>query len=194
MPDDGIIPRVGGGGFVAVVGPSGAGKDTLIDLARRHFARNPKVAFPPRTITRPVDAGGEDHIAVDDETFDRQIAAGAFALYWHAHGLGYGISNSVDGIVSDGGVVVCNLSRSIVPALRIRYARRLIVSIAVNREALASRLMVRGRESAEQIAKRMERAAMEAPAGDDVLSIDNSGAPEAAAEILIREIEKRLLH
>ena len=54
---------VGGKGLlVVVVGPSGAGKDTLMRAAAEHFEGRPDVHFVQRAITRPAEAGGEAFI------------------------------------------------------------------------------------------------------------------------------------
>ncbi|MGO8557602.1 phosphonate metabolism protein/1,5-bisphosphokinase (PRPP-forming) PhnN, partial [Rhizobium ruizarguesonis] len=46
--------------MVVVVGPSGAGKETLMNLAARRFKGRDDVNFVRRVITRHRDAGGED--------------------------------------------------------------------------------------------------------------------------------------
>ena len=48
----------GGGRLVYVAGPSGAGKDSVIEFARQHLPPGAKVRFAQRTITRPADTGG----------------------------------------------------------------------------------------------------------------------------------------
>ena len=44
-------------------GPSGSGKDTLINGAKGLVSEE-KFTFITREITRPTDAGGEDHIEI----------------------------------------------------------------------------------------------------------------------------------
>lgn len=157
-----------------VVGPSGAGKDTLIDHAR---TIRPDLLFARRVITRPACAGGEAHEAVSEAQFETMAAAGDFALWWRAHGLGYGLPRAVDAALAMGRSVVFNGSRAMIPAARARFARLRILFVTASPEVLAERLAARGREDAADRAERMLRAGrVPAPEGPDVRIIDNGGA------------------
>lgn len=163
------------GYLVLVVGPSGAGKDSLLDGARATLAGDPRFVFARREITRPADSGGEDHIAVTEAEFRARQAAGHYALSWDAHGLGYGIPNSVEGDLAAGRTVIANVSRGVLDEARGKYGRVAILSITVSPDILAARLRARGRETEEQIAGRLARAAAFRVTGPDVIDIRNDG-------------------
>ena len=152
--------------LVLVVGPSGAGKDSLLDGARRALAGDGRFRFVRRVITRPADAGGEAHEAVDDAEFDARLKAGGFALHWGAHGLRYGIPPDIADDIAAGRVVIANVSRGVIDAARATFPTRVIV-ITAPLAVLARRLAARGRESAADIAERLSRAAPD-PSGPDV--------------------------
>jgi ribose 1,5-bisphosphokinase len=112
---------IGPGRLILVVGPSGAGKDTLIGGARAACADDPSVVFPRRTVTRESTLW-EDHDTISAEDFRHAVAAGAFALWWDAHGHSYGIPASVDDDIRADRTVVCNVSRTIIGFARNCYA------------------------------------------------------------------------
>lgn len=182
---------IGPGLFVAVVGPSGAGKDSLIAYARQHLAGRPGIVFARRVVTRPSDPGSESHDTLDEAAFADAEAAGAFALSWRSHGLAYGIPAGVDDAVRAGAAVVANVSRGVVGDIRMRYAAVLPVLVTVSADALAARLAARGRETEEEIGRRMARnadyAGFEA-GGCRVL--DNSGPLENAGAELLRILDE----
>jgi phosphonate metabolism protein PhnN/1,5-bisphosphokinase (PRPP-forming) len=169
--------------LVVVVGPSGAGKDTLIDAARIALAGDGRIRFVRREITRDAQAGGEDHVAVDVATFRRRRDSGAYALHWEAHGLGYGIPDDIAGDIGAGRVVVASISRSSIAQAAQRFPLRL-VQITAPAELLAQRLAARGREGRAGIAERLARS-VQLPEGLDVTTIVNDGTPaEGAAKLL----------
>lgn len=147
------------GTIFVVVGPSGAGKDSVIDHARRHLAGDKTYRFVKRFITRPKEAGGEDHQPVDHATFSELAAAGKLALHWQAHGLFYGIPAETLDDLAAGRVLIANGSRAALPAFRDVYGDALkIVLVTAPKPVLAERLASRGRETAESILQRLERS------------------------------------
>jgi len=149
---------VGPGRLVVVVGPSGAGKDTLIAGAGVRLAGDPTIVFPLRIVTRTGSAA-EHHRTVSDCDFATAAAEGAFAFWWEAHGLKYALPAAIDDDIRAGRTVVCNVSRGIVAALRRRYAGVRVVLVTAPAEVLTTRLAARGRASDGDIARRIARAA-----------------------------------
>lgn len=176
---------VAAGTMVVVVGPSGAGKDSVMSYAARHFADEARVRFVRRVITRPADAGGEAHEAIDADGFRRQATEGAFAVSWDAHGLSYGIPRETLNQLGQGVTLVANGSRSALPAFARTYPRLKVVLVTARPDILAARLAARGRESAEAIAKRLDRAVPKIVVAADTVIIDNSGALEEAGDAFV---------
>jgi ribose 1,5-bisphosphokinase len=174
-----------GGTLVLVVGPSGVGKDSLIAYCRQRLAIESRVIFPTRVITRPAADPCENHIAVTIEEFRRRVAAGGFALHWHAHGLGYGIPVAIENDLAADRCVVVNVSRAVVDEARHRYRRIIVASVTASRDVLAARLLRRGRDSEPRNRQRLERADRFRICGKDVVDIDNSGDLECAGKTLL---------
>ncbi len=187
--DDGLPVR--NGAFVAVVGPSGAGKDTLIAHAREALAGEPQVEFVRRVITRPCDGSTEVHDTLGSAEFVEARARGAFALSWEAHGLHYGLPRSIDRALDNGHVAVANVSRGALPALRMRYANVAVVEVTADPEILASRLAGRGRETREEILARLARTISCDTTGPSI-ALDNSGPAEIAGDRLVAIIRKAM--
>lgn len=173
------------GTMVVVVGPSGAGKDSVMAYAARHFAGEARLGFVRRAITRPADAGGEAHQAIDADSFRRLEAKGGFAVSWDAHGLSYGIPGETHARLASGVTLVANGSRSALPAFADAYPRLKVVLITARPDVLAARLAARGRESAEAVARRLKRGAPDIVVAADTVVIDNSGPLEAAGEAFV---------
>ncbi len=170
--------------LILVVGPSGAGKDTLMDVARESLAGDARFRFVRREITRPEDSVGEDHIAVDPAGFARRRAQGAYALAWEAHGLGYGIPADIACDLRAGRVVVANVSRSVIAEAAARFAT-LVLEITAPAEILARRLGARGREGAAEVLQRLQRS-VALPEGVTVVRVVNdSSIAEGAARVVV---------
>ena len=168
---DYLVPR--SGDLWLIIGPSGVGKDSLIDGAKAVLGSNPAFAFPRREITRPADAGGEEHVAITMPEFVARRAAGDYALSWTANGLGYGVSRAIDSTLDEGRRVIMNGSRGALGDARSRYPDLHAVEITVPPEILRARLEARGRESPAEIQARLERAAALLAPGDDVIRFNN---------------------
>lgn len=167
----------------AVVGPSGAGKDTLI---RGALAARPDLRLVRRVITRPIAAGGEDFDGVTPDDFARRAAQGAFALTWEAHGLSYGIPADQ---LSGPGDVIFNGSRAALPdALRLIPGLRVILVTAPD-AVLAARLAARGRETADDIRDRIARAAFQMPPGIPFQTVVNNGRADAGVQRLLAALQ-----
>ncbi|HEV2955010.1 MAG TPA: phosphonate metabolism protein/1,5-bisphosphokinase (PRPP-forming) PhnN [Xanthobacteraceae bacterium] len=179
------MTRIGPGRLVLVVGPSGAGKDTLLDLARAALRDDASVVFPRRVVTRA--AADEPHDTMESAAFENAARAGAFALTWDAHDLRYGIPAGIDADIRAGRTVVCNVSRTIVDAARERYARVLVVLVTAPPEVLAARLAARARGSDGDLSLRLARSENFAALAADCV-IANVGAPEAGADALMAAI------
>lgn len=170
------------GTMVLVVGPSGAGKDSLIDGARETLKTAGDVVFPRREITRPAEAGGEDHVPVTENQFHARRELGGYLLSWGAHGLWYGIPADISADLRDGRTIVVNTSRSVIDDARSRFSNLRIVSVNVDDDTLRARLDARGRETEEQIALRLERARAFRVEGPDVIQFPNDGSLQAAVD------------
>ena len=172
------------GTLFLVVGPSGAGKDTLIDGARRRLAGEPGFVFPRRTITRPADAGGEAHDPATPEQFAAREAAGGFFAVWSAHGLRYGLPASIPDDLAAGRNVVANVSRA-VPAALAGTARISVVEVDAPPSLRAARLARRNREETSDVARRLARSGAELPEGIAVHRIVNDSTPELGIDRLV---------
>jgi ribose 1,5-bisphosphokinase len=145
------------GRLIYLMGPSGSGKDSLLNAARERLAARGCV-IARRVITRSAEAVGEEAVGVSPAEFDQQEAAGAFALSWRANGLAYGIPRQIDDWLAAGQDVLVNGSRGYLPEARARYPELQAILLQVDEAALRQRLQARGRESAEQIEARLARS------------------------------------
>ncbi len=172
------------GRLIYVVGPSGAGKDSLLHFAREHVAGT-SVVFAHRYITR--DHGqNENHIALTPEEFAARSAQGLFALEWSSHELHYGIGIEIDAWLARGCTVVVNGSRAYLARALKRFPQLEVVHIHAAPHILAARLSARGRETQEQMAARLARQApFTLPEGAHLTHIDNSGSLEEAGQMFV---------
>ncbi|QUS41358.1 phosphonate metabolism protein/1,5-bisphosphokinase (PRPP-forming) PhnN [Tardiphaga alba] len=185
MTDLAAIPelqaKIGPGRLVLVVGPSGAGKDTLLGLAQAALADDHDVVFVRRVVTREASAH-ENNVQVTPDAFRAAREDGAFAIDWEAHGLCYALPRSIDDDIRAGRNVVANISRTVIPALRTAYADVVVVSITAPPEVLAARLASRARASDGPLSDRLKRSVE--TSGADVTINNVSKADAHAAELI----------
>ncbi len=168
--------------LVAVVGPSGSGKDTLINAARMALGAQERFTFVRRVVTRP-PLEGEDHETVDEKTFATRQNAGAFAFAWRAHGLQYGIPAEIGLPLAEGKIVVASVSRTVLADAAARY-RLHVVEITAPPDVLARRLAARGRDDAVGVAARLART-VKLPEGMPRDTIMNDGTIEQGGRRLV---------
>lgn len=178
--------------LVYIMGPSGAGKDSLIDAARPAF-RRAGVEVARRVITRSAESVGEQAEGVTPEDFQKRSAAGEFALSWQANGLNYGIPIDMNAHLDAGVPVVVNGSRAHLPVALRRYPQLLAILIAVEPAILRDRLIRRGRETLADIERRLDRGAgmpyAELTAGMKVEVVDNSVDLQSGVHHLLQVLE-----
>jgi len=179
--------QIGPGRLILVVGPSGAGKDTLIAGARAACTGDSSVVFPRRVVTRTSTAS-EEHDTISDAAFRQAAAAGGFALWWEAHGLCYGIPAAIDADIRACRTIVCNVSRTIAAPARQRYACVMVVHVTAPADILRARLAARKRGSDGDLGRRMARTAQAERGLDADVVIENIGAPESSIRRLLEVI------
>lgn len=174
--------------LIYVVGASGCGKDSLLRYARARLGDDAGVCFAHRYITRAADAGGENHIALSREEFAARCRAKLFALHWESHGLAYGIGIEINQWLAKGVTVVVNGSRAYLPMARQRYPELLAVNVEVAEAVLRERLLARGRETAEEVERRLARHRELQQRTLHGLVIRNDTTLDAAGEALVAVI------
>ncbi|MVV50289.1 phosphonate metabolism protein/1,5-bisphosphokinase (PRPP-forming) PhnN [Pseudomonas sp. PB120] len=166
------------GKLIFLMGPSGSGKDSLIDAARGQLEVLNCVVVR-RVITRSAEAVGEDAIGISREEFEQREREGGFALSWRANGLGYGIPIEIDSWLKEGRHVLVNGSRGHFAEAVARYHDLLAVLLSVENDVLRKRLELRGRENHAEIEARLLRndlfTADASIEGMKVYRLDNSG-------------------
>lgn len=172
--------------FIAVVGPSGAGKDTLLKHAAEAFAGRNDIVFARRVITRTCDGQTEDHDTLAQDAFEAASQGGAFCIDWSAHGLSYGLPASLLDEAEAGKAIIANVSRDVLDACLTAFGRLAIVEVTVDPAVLGQRIAARGRESiAEALARTRRSRTVEVPAGAVHMRIDNSGSIRTASTAFI---------
>ncbi|NIA67465.1 phosphonate metabolism protein/1,5-bisphosphokinase (PRPP-forming) PhnN [Pelagibius litoralis] len=173
-----------GGHLILVVGPSGAGKDSVINAAKAELAGHPDYVFARRIITRPSDPDSEEHDTLAEAEFDRLCGEGAFFLHWGAHSLRYALPACLADQLAAGATVIANVSRAVIEEAQAKHRNTTVAFITASQAVLEQRLLARGREDRAAVRQRLARSAA-LPPGTSVVTIMNDGAlADAVAQFL----------
>ena len=177
--------------LIYVIGPSGSGKDSVMEYARVRLDGAGPV-FAHRYITRPASAGGENHVHLSEGEFQSRLDRGLFALHWDSHGWRYGIGREIDLWLERGVPVVVNGSRAYLDRAASRYPDLLPVLIHVDRDILRRRLLGRGRETPEDVERRLKRGERYPVRHSRLERVDNSGDLADAGERLMSIVTRNI--
>jgi len=176
--------------LIYVVGPSGAGKDSLLLWLRGQAGGQRALHWARRTITRADTAGGESHEGVDTPEFERLVTRHALALHWRANGLRYGVRHTELAPLAQQRWVMLNGSRAHLAQTAQQYPGMTVLHITAHAQVLRARLVQRGRETLAAIEARVERSVdMHAPAGSRFIEIHNNADLATAGQQLLQALQ-----
>ena len=193
------------GWFVAIVGPSGAGKDTIINAVHQALKNNPEFLFVRRTITRKAginsfdshdetsqNIGNEDNIGVSLEKFFELSEKASFSLQWFAHGIHYALPIGIVDEVHKGKIVIANVSRAELEHAKELFGKVFVIEINAPIGILKERLISRKREKIADIEERLERAniPIHLPKGAKYCYIDNAGNINSSVDKVLSILQK----
>lgn len=192
------------GWFVAIVGPSGAGKDTIMNAVHEVLKNNPEFLFVRRIITRKAginsfndhdetsqNIGNEDNIGVSLEKFFELSQKASFSLQWFAHGIHYALPIGIVDEVHKGKIVIANVSRAELEHAKELFGKVYVIEINAPIEILKERLLGRKREKITDIEERLKRAniPIHLPEGAKYCYIDNSGNVKSAVDKMLSVLQ-----
>ena len=175
--------------LVYVVGPSGAGKDSVLEGLARYLPSDARLRWARRTITRPPQLQGEQHEPMEVHAFSQSLQRGDFAIHWSANGLHYGIRQRELTSLMSGAWVFVNGSREHVPTLLAAFPKATIIHITASPDMLRHRLLARGRETQEDIDARLERAER-FPLPRGAIEVRNDGTLDECVQALVHALRQ----
>jgi guanylate kinase len=178
----------GPGLLFVVSGPSGAGKDTLVDGLR---LRHERLRYSVSATTRPPRPGereGIDYFFVTHEAFEQRLAAGGFIEHRLYNDNLYGTPRSfINEALLDGYDVIMKPEVNGAIAIKERFPEAVLIFIVPDRfSVLQSRLEARRTESNDVIAARLAIAHEELRYVRlfDYLLVNEEARPDVAVEDL----------
>lgn len=171
-----------------LMGPSGVGKDTLLNYLRQRCPSEILIAH--RYITRPIGNSPEEHIPVTEDEFQARKESGFFSFTWQAHGFWYGVSYEVEQRLNQGRHVVINGSREAYARAWERFPSCRGILIQADPYLVQARLTARGRENKVQLVKRLERSNALKFRNKKVITLNNNSSPEQGGFQLLKAIQE----
>lgn len=174
------LPAIAGSErLLVIVGPSGAGKDSVMASWRERLRGGMPVHFAQRAITRATE-GNEAHEAISVTQFERAVAGGEFATWWSANGLQYAVRWRELRPLQASRWVVINGSRAHLAALRLQAPRLRSIEITADARTRERRLRARGRENGRAVVDRLRR--------DVVATVDMRVCNDSALAVAVDEL------
>ncbi len=192
--------RTGPGLLFVVSGPSGAGKDTLVDALRE---RMPRLRYSVSATTRPPRTGeveGEHYFFVDRATFEEQVQSDGFIEWREYNGNLYGTPRDyVQKTLAEGYDLIMKPEVNGAMAIKSKYPDAVLIFLVPDRFShLRERLLARRTETNEEIARRLEIAHQEMKfiRDFDYIVINEQGRSEDAIRDLqaILQAERFRIH
>ena len=179
---------IGPGRLILVVGPSGAGKDTLLGLAKAACADDRNIVFPRRVITREASASEDNEEVEPGRLPGRRWRATNSPCIGKRTAIAMRLSRAIDDDIRAGRTVVANVSRTVIArdAPRLCQRRRGLDHGAAERSCGTAGDAGRGSDG--KIEHRLRRTVDEAAAAPDV-TIVNTGSAEYHARQFVRVIK-----
>jgi ribose 1,5-bisphosphokinase len=175
--------------LIYVMGPSGAGKDSLLDWLKNRLPPQSPIHFAKRTIDRPVQALGEQHESVDSATFERLQQAQSFAMHWHANGRQYGVRHAELEPLKQQHWLLVNGSRAYLPEALRQFDSLTVLHISASADILRARLLARQRETPEVVEARVQRAvAFSVPTSCRCVNVLNDTSLDDAGTVLLNAL------
>jgi len=170
-----------------LMGPSGSGKDTLLEAALLQLQADPGLrrhlpVQATRFITRAADAGGEAHKSVSPAEFEQQLQQGDFCMHWQAHGNHYGIGTEIMLWLSEGRNVLVNGSRAYLSCAREVVPDLVALLVQVPEDVQRKRLEARARERGTELTARLNRKIDLSTDSEGIFLIDNAVELEDAVQ------------